>query len=252
MLNIVAIIQARTGSTRLPGKVMYPLDGQPVLDHVVTRTARADSVDKVVVATSTEPSDEVIAQYVPVFGANVIRGSESNVLSRFERVIKNYNPEIIVRVTGDCPLISPRFIDACINRIQTKDVDYVNSGLDRTFPRGIACEAFTVESFEEVSEASSKPRHREHVTPYYREHPEEFELYEVQSTEVFDEEWLHDRTDIRLTLDEPADYQLLETVYREVAYENILDIPDVVRHIDQNSLAEINTHVEQKSVEDTE
>ncbi len=226
---------------------MYPLDGRPALDHVVTRTAHADSVDHVVVATSTEPTDDVIEQYAPTFGADVIRGSESNVLSRFEKAVEAHDPDIILRVTGDCPLIAPEFIDASVDKIKA-GAEYVSAGLDRTFPRGVTCEAFTAESFEQVCAKSTKPHHREHVTPYYREHPEEFELYGLESSVVFDEPWLQDRTDLRLTLDEPADYQLLETVYRDLEYVDILDVRDVIQHIDEHKLATINQHVEQKSI----
>ncbi|WP_256527457.1 cytidylyltransferase domain-containing protein [Natrinema marinum] len=248
MVNITAVLQARIGSTRLPGKVMYPLNGQPALEHVVTRVSHADAVTDTVVATSTEPQDDVIEQYAPKFGADVIRGSESNVLSRFEQVVEQYEPEIVVRVTADCPLISPRFIDASIQRIRESDAEYVSAGFDRTFPRGVSCEVFTAESFEQVNAKSTEPRHREHVTPYYREHPEAFELSNLGSNQVFDEPWLQDRTDLRLTLDEPADYHLLETVYREVEYEEMIDIADVIKYIDKNGLVEINDHVEQKTV----
>ncbi len=248
MSEVAAVIQARVGSTRLPGKVMYPLDGRSTLEHVITRVSHADAVTDVVVATSSEPQDDVIGQYAPTFGADVIRGSESDVLSRFEQALEQYDPEIVVRVTADCPLISPRFIDASIQRVEESDIEYVSAGLERTFPRGLTCEAFTAESFERVIESSTEPRHREHVTPYYREHPEEFELSSLESSEIFDEPWLQDRTDLRLTLDEPADYQLLETVYREVEYEGILNIRDVVQHIDEHELTMINQHVEQKPV----
>jgi spore coat polysaccharide biosynthesis protein SpsF len=227
---------------------MYPLDGQPALNHVVTRTTHADSITNVVVATSTEPQDDVIAQYAPTFGADVIRGSESNVLSRFERAIDKYDPEIILRITGDCPLISPAFVDAAVKRIQTENVDYVCAGLDRTFPRGVTCEAFTVESFERMRNKADEPRHKEHVTPYYREHPEEFDLDNIESKELFEENHLQNRTDIRLTLDEAADYELLERVYREVEYKDIIDIAEVIELIDKNGLASINEHVQQKTL----
>ncbi|WP_340101725.1 glycosyltransferase family protein [Salinibaculum salinum] len=248
MTTITAIIQARTGSTRLPGKVMYPLDGQLVLKHVVTRTAYADSVTNVVVATSTESQDDVIAQYAPTFCADVIRGSESNVLRRFERAVREYDPDIVLRITGDCPLISPPFIDAAVGRIQMDNVDYVCASLERTFPRGMTCEAFTAESFERMSNKANEPRHQEHVTPYYREHSDEFDLYNLESDEIFDDSGLQNRTDLRLTLDESADYQLLERVYREMEYEDIIDIAEVIEYIDRNGLAEINEHVEQKTV----
>jgi len=248
MTGVAAVIQARTGSSRLPGKVMYPLDGRSALEHVVNRVVYTDSVTDTVVATSTEPQDDVIEQYAPEFGAEVIRGSESDVLSRFGLAVKQYDPDIVVRVTGDCPLVSPRFIDACVDRICTAGADYVCAGLERTFPRGVTCEAFTSESFDQMRTNSTKPRHREHVTPYYREHPEEFELYNLASDEIFDESWLQGRTDLRLTLDEPADYRLLETVYKEVECAEVIDIADVVQYIDKNGLKDINKDVEQKSV----
>lgn len=244
----LAIIQARTGSTRLPGKVMYPLDGKPALEHVVRRTAYADNVSNVVVATSRKPQDDVIAQYAPRFGVDVIRGSESNVLQRFEQAVEQYKPDIVLRITGDCPLISPQFIDASIGHIKSGNGEYVTTGLDRTFPRGITCEAFTADSFELVCAESTEPRHHEHVTPYFREHPEVFDLYNLESSEIFEEPWLQNRTDLRLTLDEPADYQLLETVYRDVGYEEILPVAEGIRYIDDNGLAGVNGHVEQKSV----
>ena len=247
-MRVVAVIQARVGSTRLPGKVMYPLNGQPALGHVVQRVNAADHVDDVVVATSTNPPDDVIATYAPEFGAEIVRGSEDDVLGRFEIAVDEYDPEVIVRVTGDCPLISPQFIDACVDRIQAGGVDYVSAGLNRTFPRGVTCEAFTADSFERVCTESTEPRHREHVTPYYREHPEKFDLYNLESTEIFDERRLQNRNDLRLTLDEPADYQLLETVYREVESNGMIDISDAISHIDENGLDEINDHVEQKTM----
>lgn len=248
MKTTTAVIQARTGSTRLPGKVMYPLDGKHNLQHVIDRTTAATGIDTVIVATSTNPQDDTIAHYAERFGAEVIRGSETNVLSRFEQALDEYEPDILVRVTADCPLLSPTFIDASIKRIQETDAEYVSAGLDRTFPRGTTCETFTADSFKQVIEHSTEPHHREHVTPYYRENPEAFELSNITSDELFEQDWLQDRTDLRLTLDEPADYQLLETVYRNVEYEGILDVRDAIRYIDENGLAEINQHVEQKSV----
>ena len=246
--HVVAIIQARMGSTRLPGKVMYPLDGKPVLEQVVTRTSYSKGISNVVVATSTKEPDDVIKHYAPSYGAKVVRGSESNVLQRFELAIERFNPEIIVRITADCPLISPEFIDASIAHIQDGHVDYVSAGLNRTFPRGLTCESFTADSFDRVRTQSTETHHREHVTPYYREHPEEFKLYNLESREIFNEPWLQNRTDLRLTLDEPADYHLLEKVYREVEYDEMIDIGEVIWHIDDNGLAENNDHVEQKTV----
>jgi len=227
---------------------MYPLDGKPAIKHVVTRTAHADAPSNVVVATSTKPQDDVIAQYAPTFGADVIRGSESNVLSRFEHTVEEYNPDIILRITGDCPLILPEFIDLAVEQIQADSYDYVSAGLKRTFPRGVTCEAFTATSFKRMSEKASEPHHREHVTPYYREYPDKFDLYNLESSEIFAEERFQNRTDLRLTLDEPADYRLFEKVYREIDQEDLLTVRDVIKYIDVNELETINQNVEQKSV----
>ncbi len=251
-MKVIAVIQARVGSTRLPGKVMYPLDGRPTLEHVVTRVTHADSVTDVVVATSTEPQDDIIEQYAPEFGAEVIRGSESDVLSRFERAVGQYDPEIIVRVTGDCPLVSPRFIDSAINRLQKTDSEFVSAGIDWTFPRGTTCEVFTRDSFQRVITATSEPRQREHVTLYYHNNPDKFTLRNLPSSELFDEGRFQNRTDLRLTLDEPNDYQLLETVFRKVEYGEILDVRDAIDYIDENSLSDINNQVEQKSPDESD
>jgi len=248
MTTVTAIIQARVGSTRLPGKVMYPLDGKPALQHVIDRVSKAESVDNVVVATSNEPQDDVLEQYVPKFGAEVVRGSESNVLDRFKKTVDFYEPDVISRVTGDCPLISPKFIDMSVEALEENDAEYVSAGLNRTFPRGLTCEVFTANSFDRVYAESTKSYHREHVTPYYREHPDKFQLYNVESSAVFSEPSAQNRTDLRLTLDEAADYELIETVYRKVEYTYILDVKDVIQYIDENRLVEVNEHVEQKSV----
>ena len=247
MFTVTVIIQARVGSTRLPGKVMYPLDGQPALEHVVTRTAHADSVTDVVVATSTEPQDDVIAQYAPTFGADVIRGSESNVLSRFERAVEEYGPDIVLRITGDCPLIDPATIDSVVASV-TGEADYASNTSHRTFPRGLDVEAFTVESFETVISAATTQAEREHVTPYYRENPDVFDIVNVTSDQVFDKGKYIDRTDLRLTLDEADDYRLLKRIYDTIGYDDILSIREAIDLVDKEGLAELNESVRQKKI----
>ncbi len=248
MTDVTAVIQARTGSTRLPGKVMYPLDGRPALDHVVTRTAHADSVDEVVVATSAEPTDDVIEQYAPTFGADVIRGSESNVLSRFEKAVEAHDPDIILRVTGDCPLIDPTTIDNVIAPVKDGNADYASNTVSRTFPRGLDIEAFSCESFQKVIAAATTQAEREHVTPYYRGNSHEFETVNIDSSRVFEDEQYIDRTDLRLTLDKADDYQLLEKIYSQIEYEEILPIRAAIDLVDAEGLASINESVRQKKI----
>ncbi len=246
--STVAIIQARTGSTRLPGKVMYPLDGQPALEHVVTRTTHADSVTDVVVATSVESQDDVIDQYAPTFGADVIRGSESNVLSRFERAIEEYVPDTVLRITGDCPLIDPKTIDRVAGAVSSERADYASNIFERTFPRGLDVEAFTAESFETVISAATTQAEREHVTPYYRENHDEFDIVNVTSDQVFSDQKYLNRTDLRLTLDEADDYKLLEGIYNEIEYDGVLPIRDAIDLVDREGFAELNESVRQKKI----
>ena len=136
MTETTAIIQARIGSTRLPGKVMYALDGTHTLAYVVKRVSKAETVDDTVVATSTELSDDVIERYASVAGADVVRGSESDVLSRFHRAAKRYSSDVLVRVTADCPLISPDTINEVVHRLIKIDADYSTNIIERAFPRG--------------------------------------------------------------------------------------------------------------------
>lgn len=247
-INTVACIQARMGSSRLPGKVMFPLDGAHVLEHDIRRVNSANDVDEVVVATSDKKQDDIIARYAKREGASVYRGSEDDVLKRIYKATKEHNADVVVRATGDNPLVSPDFIDTTIQELIDSGVDHVSAHLDRTFPCEVTVETFTFESFRKVESASDQPHQREHVTPYYYENPRDFDLYNIRSDNVFKEEYLHNRTDLRLTLDEADDYELLRRIYNEIEYDEIVPLPEAIQHIDQNELVGINQHVNQKSV----
>jgi spore coat polysaccharide biosynthesis protein SpsF len=225
---------------------MFPLDCDHVLEHDVCRVLSTDTVDEVVVATSDGKQDDIVARRAESAGASVHRGSEEDVLLRMYEAALKHEADIVVRVTADCPLVSPKFIDTAVCNIIRNKFDYVSARSPRTFPRGLTGGVFTFESFEEVESLSEEPRQREHVTPYYYENPDEFDLYNVTSDEVFDEDFLQGRTDLRLTLDEADDYELLRRVYEGVDYDEILDVADAVRYVDENGLKEINEHVEQK------
>lgn len=248
MAENLAVIQARTGSTRLPGKVMYPLAGQPAIYHVIDRLHHSSVVDETVVATSSKQQDDVLERYVPGFGAKLYRGSEENVQKRFYEAAKQCDPEVIVRITGDCPLLDPRVLDAVLTKLKSTEADYATNILERSFPRGLDVEAFTMTSFETVYERSNQPHHEEHVTPYYRENPSDYNLVNVKANEVYDDPNLHDRTDLRLTLDEAADYELLDTIYEEMYDGTPISIEDVIEYLDATELWTTNTEVEQKEM----
>ncbi|WP_373675360.1 cytidylyltransferase domain-containing protein [Halopenitus sp. H-Gu1] len=243
----VAIIQARMGSTRLPGKVMLPLAGDHVITHDVQRVEAAESIDEVVVATSNRTADDIVARYASRSGASVFRGSESNVLERIYDAARTANADVIVRITGDCPLIDPETIDAVIHPVTAGNAEYAANFFKRTFPRGLDVEAFTFESFKRVYEEATEPHHREHVTPYYREGQEAFRTKSITSRDVFNEPEFRNRGDLRLTLDEADDYEVLRTIYENVPFDEILPIRRAIRYVDDNDLMELNRDIEQKT-----
>jgi spore coat polysaccharide biosynthesis protein SpsF len=242
-----AIIQARMGSTRLPGKVMLPLAGDHVLTHNVRRVSAADHVDNVVVATSEQTADDIVARYAARAGADVHRGSESDVLGRMYDAARNADADIVVRITGDCPLVDPDTIDEVVSRIVDGNAEYAANITERTFPRGLDVEAFTFESFERVHEEATEPHHREHVTPYYREDPDRFTTESVVSADVFDKPQFQNRDDLRLTLDEADDYEVLRKIYENVPFDHILPTREAIRYADENDLMSLNSTVEQKT-----
>lgn len=244
----IAVIQARMGSTRLPGKVLLPLNCDHVLTHDVRRVGAAETIDTVVVATSTESADDAIEQFGSIRGIETHRGSEENVQERLYEAALAHDPDTIVRITADCPLIDPQTIDAVVSKVNDGDADYASNTLQRTFPRGLDVEAFTAESFETVISAATTQAEREHVTPYYRENPDEFDIVNVTSDQVFNEERYIDRTDLRLTLDEPDDYHLLKRIYDAVEYDDILPVRDAIDLVDAEGLSKINESVRQKKI----
>lgn len=242
----VAIIQARMGSSRLPGKVLLPLDGEHVLAHDIRRVRNAQSLDEIVIATSTETADDIINQFGEEYDVPIYRGSEDNVQQRLFDAATEYGAETVVRITADCPLIDPQTIDTVVSRLQDEDADYVSNTIQRTFPRGIDVEAFSYESFEYVVSESTTQSEREHVTPYYHEYSNEFDIQSVVSEDVFDTDQFQNRTDLRLTLDEAADYRLFRRIYDEIEYTNTIPLRDAITYVDAEGLVELNETVRQK------
>lgn len=238
-MSAVAVIQARMGSSRLPGKVMLSLNCIPVIRHVVRRTLSAQRVDVAVVATSKKNRDSIITRCASREGAKTFQGDENDVLGRMYRAATRQGADSVVRITADNPLLSPTAIDVAVRKLADSGVDYVSNKIDRTFPSGLDVEVFTIDSFARVERQTEDPHHREHVTPYYRESGE-FSTLNLNSEEVFDEEFMRDRTDLRLTLDTPDDYKLFRTLYEEVSYKERVDVRDAVSYIDENSLGTLN------------
>lgn len=244
--HTVAVIQAQMGSSRLPSKVMIPLDCEHVLDHDIRRVDSANEVDQVVVATSEQKQDDIITEHANRQDVAVYRGSEDDVLDRMYEAATEHDAEVVIRATADCPLLSPSYIDVAVRKLVNGSFDCVSSHLERTFPIEVTTEALSFTSFKHVAETAKDSNHREHVTPYYYDNPAEFDIYNLTSQEVFNQPLLQDRTDLRLTLDEAADYELFRRIYQNVEYDDIIDLKDAIQYVDNESLSRINDHVIKK------
>ncbi|HET7677409.1 MAG TPA: glycosyltransferase family protein, partial [Candidatus Limnocylindrales bacterium] len=176
-MRTVAIVQARTGSTRLPGKVLARIGGRPMLAHVVERARAAPGVDEVVVATSVLPEDDAIAGLCAESGWPCERGSATDLLDRYERAAAAHDAEVVVRVTGDCPLLDPALVGEVIALLGRGGYDYASNTLEpRTWPHGLDAEAFTRAALATAWAEDTDPAWREHVTPFLYRHPERFRL----------------------------------------------------------------------------
>jgi spore coat polysaccharide biosynthesis protein SpsF len=249
VMNIVAIIQARMGSTRLPAKIMKKISGRTVLDHVLARVRACPRLQGVVVATTTAPADDAVMAETVKQGAGCFRGSESDVLSRYCLAARENRAEVVVRITSDCPLYDPELLTDMLDEFQAKGaaggpVDYLSNTLVRTFPRGLDTEIFTGQALERAHQEARQPFEREHVTPYFYQNPQKFALHSFRQTA--------DLSGYRWTLDTPDDLRFVEAVYAAL-YSNgrrftTREVLDLLKR--QPELAAINAHVEQKKLAD--
>jgi glutamate-1-semialdehyde aminotransferase/spore coat polysaccharide biosynthesis protein SpsF (cytidylyltransferase family) len=206
---IVAIVQARMRSSRLPGKTIADVAGRPLLSHVVERVQSASRVDKVVVATTDQCADDPIAALCQIEGIQCFRGSEDDVLDRFYQAAQANGADIVVRITADCPLIDPAVIDKVIARFQVGDCDYVSNTLRYTYPDGLDTEVFSFAALERTWREGKKPSEREHVTPYLRTGKFRVANVESESTVPLGK--------YRWTVDYPADLEFVRGIHEAFA-----------------------------------
>ncbi|MGB5158669.1 aminotransferase class III-fold pyridoxal phosphate-dependent enzyme [Desulfobacterium sp. N47] len=205
---ILSILQARCSSTRLPGKVMKPILGVPMLIHQLRRVLESKRIDKLIVATSIDSSDDAIEQVCLAEGIDCFRGSLDDVLDRFYQLTRSWQPSHVVRLTGDCPLIDPNIIDAVIKFCLDGNYDYATNALSPTFPDGLDVEVFLLSALEEAWKEATLPSQREHVTPFIHQHPERYRIGHYQNTE--------DLSHLRWTVDEQEDFELINKIYNEL------------------------------------
>ena len=242
--RIVATIEARMNSSRLPGKILLPLAGKPSLERLVERARKSKKVDEVVVATTVSASDDAVEQWAQKAGVSIYRGSEEDVLLRVLEAARAYRGDVIVELTGDCPLIDPTMIDSLIEMYQNSDFDYVSNVLERTYPRGWDVQVFARKILEEVNLSTNDLADRENVSLYIYEHPERFKLGGMKAPkELYG-------PDIRICVDTLEDFQLVEAVYNALYFKNSDSTAyDVMDFLKKNpKVTALNQRVEQKKV----
>lgn len=204
-MKIVAIVQARMGSTRLPNKVMKPISGVPMIQLLLTRLSKAKELDQIIVATSVDRRNQPLVEHVQKLGYACEQGSENDVLDRFVQAARKHKADVVVRITGDCPLVDPDLVDEAIRCFKGANVDYFSNVSPPTYPDGLDIEVFTFKALEQGHRETNKPFDREHVTPYLRESGR-FNTAAMQHGK--------DLSVLRWTVDEPADFAVIEKVFQ--------------------------------------
>jgi len=233
----LAIVQARTGSTRLPGKVLMDLHGTPMILRQLDRVRRAESIDDIVVATSDDPSDDELTLVVEESGYHVVRGPQDDVLARFIIAVDQYVPDVVVRITADCPLIDPQVIDHVVRTFHSSAADYVSNTMVPTYPDGLDVEVCSTAVLRKIAEQSADPAEREHVTLGIYRRPDEFHIMNfVDPTGA-------DNSQLRWTVDTAEDFVFVQRIYGELlsripqfGYADILEV--LAQHPDWSRTAE--------------
>lgn len=235
---ILAILQARVSSTRLPGKVLKPILGRPMLTRQLERIKRSKLIDKLIVATSNDLSDSPIFELCIKEEVACFRGSLDDVLDRFFNAAKSYKPDHIVRLTGDCPLADPVLIDEIISNHLNGDYDYSSNTLEATFPDGLDTEVFKYKCLEQAWKEAVLPSQREHVTPFIHQQPNRFKIGNFKNNV--------DLSGLRWTVDEQADFELISIIYNSLYTKNPkFTTNDILVFLDSHpDLKTMNTHYE--------
>lgn len=208
MSYVVAVLQARISSTRLPRKVLLPLLGEPMLGRQIERIRQAHSLDELIVATSADPSDDILAAECARLSVACSRGSLSDVLDRFHHAIEPTRATVVVRLTGDCPLICPDILDAVVAFREQGNFEYVSNVREPTFPDGLDVEVMTRESLNRAWAQARLASEREHVTPYIWKQPDQFRIGSYKGHA--------DYSAHRWTVDEPRDFTLVSAIYERL------------------------------------
>jgi spore coat polysaccharide biosynthesis protein SpsF len=239
--RIIAIIEARMTSSRLPGKHLLPAGGKPMLQHLIERLKTIELIDQVVVATTTNDADDHLAEFVSSIGAGVFRGSEADVMERVVEAGRAFAADVICEVTGDCPIIDPELVEQLIRTFLVNEAVYASNGR-HGLPDGMGSQVFSLKSLEQSAAMTHEPLDREHVTLHIKHHPELFPPMYLAASRATD--W----PELGLTLDERDDYLLLRKIIEHFGEKGgHFNCAQVVQLLRENpDWLEINRHVARK------
>lgn len=245
-MKVVCLVQARVGSTRLPGKILKEICGKTILHHEIDRLKKCKEIDEIVIATTDKEDDDKIVNEAKKLSVKYFRGSENDVLSRFYYSAKENNADIIVRVTSDCPCIDFEILDKMLiyfkEKYKEKQVDYLSNTIKRTYPRGYDIEIFTFSALEKSYINAEKEYEREHVTPYIYDKTNNFLKLSFENKD--------DYSEYRVTLDTIEDFIVIKNIFENLYYKNpYFKLNDVVQYLNNNlHIVDINKHIEQKKL----
>ena len=244
MPKVVASIEARMNSSRLPGKILSDINGQPSLTRMVRRLRKCQKIDDIIVATSDNPSDDVVEEWSINESVSLYRGSEDDVLKRVVMAQQTMHSDIVAELCGDCPLIDPDVIDLAVETYLNNNCDVVTTTQKQSWPQGVDVQVFSLQNLQEVEKKISDPAVREHVSLYFYENPDKFSIFNILAPREYY------APDLRLQLDYKEDYEFINSVYRILEEEKgeFFSTLDVINLIKTNpDLATINAHCEERS-----
>ncbi len=237
--NIVAIVQARMSSTRLPGKVLKDVGGRTVLERVIRRLERCASLTSIVVATTTQSVDDAIVLSCIDLNVTCTRGSEQDVLDRYYQTAKKVKAAYVVRITSDCPLVDPELVDHTVELFFEQRADYASNSITRSYPQGLDTEVFSFSALERAWKEAARDYEREHVTPYFYEHPGLFRIASLTNPIDFSHH--------RWTLDTAEDLSLVRELYSRLGSRDYFSWQEALVAAEREpALARLNSHIPQK------
>jgi len=239
-MKFVAVIEARMGSTRTPGKTLLDISGKPLIERVLYRFKLCEKIDDLVVATTVNPKDDILVEFCKKHSVKYFRGSENDVMQRVIEAAESVGADIIVEQGADNPFVDPEVVDQLVEIYKTGNYDFVSSALKLTYPLGIYAHIFSLIALKKISDITSDPKDRENVNNYFWEHPEQYNLFNLEATGN-----LH-RPEIRLTVDYPEDIELARKVFAH--FKRPFTTQELIQFLDEHpEIRDLNKNCVQKA-----